>query len=337
VEKDCNDPNLTAPYPAISAADILHSPDSTLSGALMDVIFPTSASARLTRCLRLGLIPFGAWAAVAAGSVHSPRQAPETRCMLMAIADTKTRGEIASLGPLLRVLRTNARELAHLDAPVDGATIFPPLLAALSGINDSGGGAAWAGTIAACDCSISLWKNQKATSADALRGVLSSLDGFCRRTTPVPGAAIPAAGSPTTSESPSKISDLSEGSAITRAFRSAFGPTIHTEVRAAVSEAFGEHRAAVASVAASPDKPTAGARRAQGDQPPVVAPRPVGRARSRQPRGVSVEGPNGHVRTWGESANHGRARVTSTRPRVSHGPLIRDVATLHRRTGVTNH
>ena len=28
--------------------------------------------------------------------------------------------------------------------------------------------------------------------------------------------------------------------------------------------------------------------------------------------------------------------MTSTRPRVSHGPLIRDVATLHRRTGVTN-
>ena len=43
VDKDCNDQNLTAPYPAISAADILHSPDSTLSGALLDAIFPTSA------------------------------------------------------------------------------------------------------------------------------------------------------------------------------------------------------------------------------------------------------------------------------------------------------
>ena len=85
VNCDCSNATLQGVYPAMRAAEILRSPGTAREYLLAQ--FPLVAAAPFLRCLRLGLLPFGVWAIVAACSVQSPRVTPETRSMLAAVQD----------------------------------------------------------------------------------------------------------------------------------------------------------------------------------------------------------------------------------------------------------
>jgi hypothetical protein len=204
VNHDCSDPTLQGVYPAMRAAELLRTPAAARDYLLAQLSL--RATSPFLRCLRLGLLPFGAWAVAAACSVHSPRVTPETRRMMGAVQDQSPWVGVRSLGTLMLTLRRNMSIIRDLGAQFDGTVVLTPLTALLASITPCGGHSVWAALQAQCATVMYGWGCGDITAAAGLDLVLAAMEAVC---------LSEGAGSPTQSPPPSPtVSSLtSEGSA----------------------------------------------------------------------------------------------------------------------------
>ena len=103
LQADIDDVAMPGIYAARRAAEVLNDPDPAARQWVR--LFPLNDD--VCRCICLGLIPTGAWSAMATRTVHSPRIAPEVRGMLGALGESFPR--MASLGDAVHSISTHSR------------------------------------------------------------------------------------------------------------------------------------------------------------------------------------------------------------------------------------
>ena len=107
LQRDCSDPTIGGHVAAHRAFRAINCPESA-AAALLAASLPHGSQRPASKILlRCGLVPFGAWAALAAASLHEPCVTPETRMMLLTLGDAaltpwEAMGSLAKLADSLR-------------------------------------------------------------------------------------------------------------------------------------------------------------------------------------------------------------------------------------------
>jgi hypothetical protein len=143
IQADIDENTVSGSYAAMRAQEALNGPDPFAREWVRD--FPLSDD--VCRCMCLGLVPTGAWSALAAQELHSPRQPPEIRGMLRALDDPSP--WMATLGGAVHTLSVLSGIARGLGMDYNVAVILTNLLAFLYRISDGPAAPEWQGTLGA--------------------------------------------------------------------------------------------------------------------------------------------------------------------------------------------
>ena len=145
VMRDCADATIGRHMAVHKALRFLTNPDATI--AAMWKADPECASMAMGSklLLRCGLMPFGAWAAVAASTVHEPGIAPEASS-IMQMLDCSSPAPWMGLSSLVRLaakLTAALDEVKAMGVYIDASIMISPLVNKLATAPDCSEGGAW--------------------------------------------------------------------------------------------------------------------------------------------------------------------------------------------------
>ena len=124
VRADRCDPMLPGPYPAELAYSTLAAPDEPLSRIFC--AFPKGRSPAIPVALRFGLVPFGAWACLAATGYFHSRPSPETVILRNTLfGEVHSWEGLPSAVRLLGTLQTTLSSADEIGAPVECTGLVP--------------------------------------------------------------------------------------------------------------------------------------------------------------------------------------------------------------------
>ena len=127
--------------------------------------------------LRCGLMPFGAWAASAASSVHEPGIAPEASSILQLL-DCSSPAPwmgLSSLVELAAKLTAALDEIKAMGVHIDAGIMLSPLVNKLVTAPECSGFGAWGGLVLRAQSALGRWNNHALPAGEALSSVVSDL------------------------------------------------------------------------------------------------------------------------------------------------------------------
>jgi hypothetical protein len=133
----------------------------------------------LSRALWTGLLPYGAWAAVAGASEHVPRITPEMQDVLALFRGSPPWCGVASLIDISSVLAANMRMGQAVGVPLDAALFLPDLVSLLVNAPVCAPATLHEALALSCRAALGSWSAGAVTATAALSLVTSALDAFC--------------------------------------------------------------------------------------------------------------------------------------------------------------
>ena len=178
IMRDCVDAAVSSYMAAHKALRILMNPDVTMAAmweANRDCTAMQQGSKLLLRC---GLVPFGAWAAVAATSAHEPCIMPEARSlrqMLDGPSPTPWSGP-NSLVVLAAGLAATMNEIRAMKVHYDTGLLLSPLVNKLQEAPKCAGFEAWDGFLFRSISTLGRWGNSALSAEEALSSMVIDLN-----------------------------------------------------------------------------------------------------------------------------------------------------------------
>ena len=160
------------------ALRVLTNPDDTVAAMWLADQECASMPMGSKLLLRCGLMPFGAWVASAASSVHEPGIAPEASSILQLL-DCSSPAPWMRLSLLVELaagLAAALEEIEAMEVYVDASTMIHPLLTKLVTAPKCDGFDAWGGLLFRARSALGRWHNGALPAVDALKSLVLDLN-----------------------------------------------------------------------------------------------------------------------------------------------------------------
>jgi len=306
LEADLSDCCPGVVHIAHTCAAALDYPDDLWLPSVRDTLASMCVDGIAAQCVRLGLLPYGAWAVGAACNCHEARPDPELHRLTLLAAEP---APWALMSDLIRVCHSYHASIcaaAAVESDLNAALCLPALLRRVLTTAVQEAAHVWAPFDDGCRLLLSRLESGSVPAPNAavefgflLHGVCTAF-GKLAPSAGVPPSRRPAPPSGAANGSPvSSVSPLSSGSA-------------RSPLPGAPAAAPARRRAQVGALSKRP--PPSGARR------PAHPPAPNTSPATAAPRSVSSRAPSGAAKG----------------ARTTHNAAIPSIEELHRRTGVTH-